>query len=157
MTRQTVHKWLNKLLTHRWFSWFFNHRIIKKIVNPETIAYLFFGVLTTILAFVVYALIIFFGAGIVWANTISTIVAVLFAYITNRLWVFESHVQNIKDLIKEFVKFSAMRGVTFVGETLLLVLLVDIWGFDAVIMKLVTLVLVVIANYILSKFVVFNA
>jgi len=129
---------------------------MKKYLNRETISYLIFGVLTTIIGLGSFALAVYFGLGTAISNTVSTMLAVLFAYFTNKIFVFHAPGWGLKLLIVEFGKFCGARLITFVAETALLVLLVDILGFNSVIMKGFTMVLVVLGNYILSKWVVFK-
>ena len=129
---------------------------MKKYLNRETISYLIFGVLTTIIGLGSFALAVYFGLGTAISNTISTVLAVLFAYVTNKIFVFRAPGWGLKLLIVEFGKFCGARLATFVAETALLVLLVDILGFNSVLMKGFTMALVILGNYILSKWVVFK-
>ena len=129
---------------------------VSTLMNRETISYLIFGGLTTVLAFASFALAVRMGIGTASANTVSTVLAVLFAYWTNKVFVFQSREWGLRFVAGEFLKFCSARVVTFVLETALLVLLVDIFGFDGVIMKGLTSVLVVIGNYIFSKWIVFR-
>ena len=131
-------------------------RLINKLINREIIAYGIFGLLTTILALASFAGAVHIGLSVVAANTVSTVLAVLFAYITNKIFLFRSKVWRLTNLVTEFLTFCGSRLATFVGETALLYLLVDIGGFDPVITKAVTMVLVIIFNYVLSKWMVFR-
>ncbi len=137
--------------------------LIKKIVNKETILYLIFGVLTTLVSLgVKYALLF----TVLDANNpfelqvaivISWIAACLFAYITNRIWVFESKSKNI---IYEMAKFFGARLVTLGMEMLIMYIFVTALGLNSdmwvVIWTLVTQVLIIIGNYVLSKIFVFK-
>ena len=137
--------------------------LIKKIINKETILYLIFGVLTTLVSLgVKYALLFTvldadnpFELQV--AIVISWIVACLFAYITNRIWVFESKSKNI---IYEMAKFFGARLVTLGMEMLIMYIFVTALGLNSdmwvVIWTLVTQVLIVIGNYVLSKLFVFK-
>ena len=129
---------------------------IKKFLNYETISYLVCGGLTTIVGFGSFVLLIFFGFGTAAANSVSSAMAVLFAYFANKIFVFRSARWGIKFIAQEFAKFCSARLVMFVTETLLLVLLVDNLGFDSTIMKALTMVLVVVGNYCFSKWLVFK-
>ena len=130
--------------------------MIKKILNYETISYLVCGVLTTIIGFGSFVLLVYVSFGTAASNTISTALAVLFAYFTNKVFVFRSTQWNIKYIAIEFSKFCSGRLVMFVTETLLLVLLVDVIGLNSTVMKAFTMVLVVIGNYCFSKWIVFK-
>ncbi len=136
----------------------------------EIIMYLFFGVLTTAVSWLSYAVFeILFGliipdAGlkIALANVLSWICAVLFAYITNKLWVFESKSWEKKLLIKEIISFVGSRLLTapleWVGVPLLVAVGLDatLFGIDGMIAKVVVSVAVVILNYVFSKLIVFR-
>ena len=129
---------------------------LRKYINRETIAYLVCGLLSMVVGLGSFALAVQWGSATAAANTISTVLAVLFAFATNKIFVFQSKKWALKPLLFEAAKFSGARFVTFVLETALLVLLVDVLGFHSVIMKAFTLVLVVLGNYLLSKFFVFK-
>ena len=129
---------------------------IKTFLNRETISYLIVGVLTTGVGFGSYAAALYAGFGIIAANTFSHVLAVIFAYITNKAFVFRSLDWSIKNILKEFGKFGSARIISYVLETALLVYLVDILGFHALITRMFTMTLVVIGNYIFSKFIVFK-
>ena len=119
-------------------------------------SYLACGVLTTILGFGSFVLFVNLGLGTAFSNTVSTVLAVLFAYFANKVFVFRSACWSIKFLTKEFVKFCSGRFVMFITETLLLILLIDALGLNSTIMKAFTMILVVIGNYCFSKWVVFR-
>ena len=129
---------------------------IKKFLNRETISYLICGALTTVIGLGVYALCVHIELGTAVANTISTVLAVIFAYLTNKAFVFQSRAWNIRALIPEFAKFCGVRVATYVAETGLLVLLVDVLHFPSVLTKAFTTALVVVGNYALSKWMVFT-
>lgn len=132
-------------------------RILKKLCNRETISYLICGLLTTIVGIAVFWICERAGFFVALSNTISTIGAVTFAYFANKIVVFRSTSWKPALLLKEIFAFITGRFATYVMETLLLVLLVDMMGFDGFICKLFTTVLVVIGNYFISKKAVFNA
>lgn len=129
----------------------------------EIINYLIFGVLTTIVSLAVkYALLFTIldasnGIELQIAVIISWIIACLFAYITNRIWVFES---KTKEIIKEMTKFFGARIATLGMEMLIMFIFVTLLGLNSdtwvIIWTLVTQVLVIIGNYILSKLLVFK-
>ena len=130
--------------------------MIKKFLNYETASYLVCGVLTTIVGFGSFVLLVYMGFGTAAANTVSTALAVLFAYFTNKIFVFRSARWSIKFIAEEFAKFCSGRLVMFVCETLLLILLVDVLGLNSAIMKAFTMGLVVVGNYCFSKWIVFK-
>lgn len=129
----------------------------------EVINYLIFGVLTTIVSLAVKYLLLFtiFDASnaieLQVAVIISWIAACLFAYITNRIWVFES---KSKEIIKEMIKFFVARLSTLGLEMLIMFIFVTVLGLNSdiwvIVWTLVSQVLVIIGNYILSKLIVFK-
>jgi len=129
---------------------------IEKYCNREIITYLICGVLTTIVGIGVFWLCERFGMRVAFSNTISTAVAVAFAYFVNKILVFRSKSWAFVVLAREISAFVAGRFATYVVETLLLVLLVDVLGFDGFICKIFTTTLVVIGNYLISKKAVFT-
>lgn len=123
----------------------------------DILAYLFFGVLTTVVNYVVYLPcynVLHLSA--VASNGIAWVVAVAFAYLTNKPFVFKSHDWSSKTVIPELGKFVGCRIGSGLAETLILLLAVDILGWNGNIWKLLTNVLVVILNYIGSKLLVFR-
>lgn len=130
--------------------------MMSKFCNRETISYLICGVLTTIVGFGVFWLCEVSGMHVALSNTISTIAAVIFAYFVNKIIVFRSVSWSIKVLVRELFAFFTGRFATYIMETLLLILLVDVFGFPGFICKVFTSILVVIGNYIISKKAVFT-
>ena len=123
----------------------------------EIITYLFFGFVTTVVNYGVYALLVRgFHMDVVPANIIAWIVAVVVAFVTNKLWVFESKSRDKKTLFREFFAFVVARLITLGVETLLLWIFVDKLGVNDLIMKIITNVIVVILNYVFSKFIIFR-
>lgn len=90
------------------------------------------------------------------ANFISICVAILFAYFTNSRFVFESKAETIKDRVWEFVKFVSARAVTMVVEIGGVWLMADILHINDYIAKLAIQIIVLVLNYIFSKFLVFS-
>ena len=116
-----------------------------------------FGVLTTIVNLVVYNL-CYYKAGInnTVSNVIAWILAVAFAYITNKLWVFESKSWKMSVLRREVTAFVSCRLATGIMDILIMYICVDILGWHAMLMKLSSNVLVIILNYIFSKLIIFK-
>ena len=131
--------------------------------NQEVILYLVFGVATTVINWSSYALLVKHAhMSIFWGNAISWIAATLFAFITNKLWVFMSKSMHPSVLVKEFVLFVSTRVGTGAFEVIAVPGLVslglnqaflNVRGFAA---KILVSVIVVILNYILSKLVIFR-
>jgi len=129
------------------------------IKYKELIMYLIFGVLTTVVSLSVYYLLTLTILNpnnsilLQIANIISWICGVLFAYFTNRKYVFNSKNNNRK---KEFTNFVLARISTLILDMVIMGIMVSILGFNDKIMKLISQVLVIIVNYILSKLIVFK-
>ena len=129
----------------------------------EPISYLFFGGLTTVVSWATYAL--FAGPlalGVMTANILSWACAVTFAFVTNKLWVFDSKSWAWPGWLKEAAAFVAGRlfsgAVELGGLPLLMWLGLDqpLFGVEGFAAKVVISVVVVILNYFLSKFFVFR-
>lgn len=129
----------------------------------EQISYLFFGVLTTGVNWVVYALLMLLPAMTVEvANAVAGVVAILFAYVTNRIFVFESTAKGKKAVFMEFLRFLGGRAVTFVVEVVgvpglyYLGLRQGIFGIEGAFAKIIVSVVVIVLNYVFSKLFVFT-
>lgn len=113
--------------------------------------YLIFGVLTTILNIAVYEALCYVNIDYKLSNTIAFIVAVIFAYVTNKLIVFKKRSKNLKDLIYEVFRFFTSRIFTYFVELAMLMCLVDLMNANKSISKWIATIVVVILNYFLSK------
>lgn len=123
-------------------------------LKKELILYVVFGVLTTVVNIIVYVVFAkFLNIDYIISNIIAWFLSVLFAYITNRIWVFESKSSNI---LKEISLFFGGRLFSGVVDTSLLYLMVDILLVGDFVSKVVTQIIVVILNYVISKVVVFK-
>ena len=123
----------------------------------DIVSYLFFGVCTTIVNYLIYIPCYnFWGMSATVSNMIAWVVAVAFAYLTNKPFVFKSHDWSAKTVIPELTKFIGCRVGSGAAETLILFLAVDLLGWNGNIWKLVTQVMVVVLNYIGSKLLVFR-
>jgi putative flippase GtrA len=123
----------------------------------ETVRYLIVGGLTTLVGIGSLALTTdVLTLSVLAGNTVSNIAAILFAYVTNKLIVFKSKCSDARALRLEFVKFIGSRLVTMALDEAVVWLLVIAAGLDKYIGKAAALVLVIIANYALSKLIVFR-
>lgn len=119
--------------------------------------YIIFGVLTTAVNYLVYIPCLnLLGLSASVSNVIAWCVAVLFAFLTNKPFVFESKDWSAKTVVPEFTKFVGTRVASGLLETVILLVTVDMLGWNGIIWKLVTNVIVVILNYIGSKLLVFR-
>ena len=123
----------------------------------DILAYLVFGVLTTAVNYIVYLpcynLLHISAAA---SNVIAWLAAVIFAYLTNKPFVFKSYDWSAKTVVPELTKFVGSRIVSGALETLVIFVTVDVLRWNGNVMKLITSVLVVILNYVASKLVVFR-
>lgn len=132
--------------------------IIKKILNREAISYIFFGVLTTIVNYCVYFLFtVNFQTNYFIANIVSWIISVVFAYITNKFFVFNLTTLKLLEILKELIYFISTRIISLIIEILILYLFVDLIGISDAIVKLFAGIIVIIFNYFFSKFFVFKS
>ena len=150
----------------------------KNSLSRELVLYIIFGILTTAVNIgVQYAVSFCFGlndAGKVWiANPIAWVAGVLFAYVTNRLFVFRSQARGLKAVAAEAGEFFLARFVTLLFDQLVMWLLVGrYWGLDRFVSsllhmgleqannldaKLISNVIVIILNYVFSKLIIFRA
>ena len=133
--------------------------IIKKTVIKyrSLITYGVFGVLTTIVNIVTYNLCYYkFTISNTVSNIIAWIFAVTFAYLTNKVWVFESKSWSWKNLKREIMAFVSCRLTTGILDIIIMYACVDIMQWHAMVMKIISNVLVIILNYIFSKLVIFK-
>ena len=125
--------------------------------HRDIISYLFFGGLTTLVNFLVYfPCYNWFCLSAVISNVIAWAVAVTFAYVTNKPFVFKSYDWSWNTVVPELTKFLGCRIGSGFFETVLIWLLVDILALNGNWMKIIISVLVVVLNYISSKWIVFT-
>ena len=123
----------------------------------DVFTYLIFGVLTTIVNYAIYLPAYnLLGLSAALSNTISWVFAVAFAFLTNKPFVFKSHDWSSKTVIPELTKFVSCRIASGAAETLILLVTVDILNWNGNVWKLVTQLLVIVLNYVGSKFLVFR-
>ena len=122
-------------------------------LDKELFLYVVFGTLTTIVNIVVYFALEYIGVNYIISNIIAWFLSVLFAYVTNRIWVFES---KSPDILKEMVLFFSGRIFSGVLDTALLYLFVDILTLGNTFSKIAVEIIITILNYLLSKLIVFK-
>ena len=123
----------------------------------NVIPYLFFGVCTTLINMISY----WITAHILHINTmpstiIAWLVAVLFAYVTNRKWVFRSENHTGKAICMEVIKFFATRLSTGILDWMCMYVFVKLLDWNDLIIKFVANILVIILNYVASKLIIFR-
>ena len=130
-------------------------RLIEKY--KDIIPYAFFGVLTTIVNMVVYWLAAHpLALSVMVSTVLAWVAAVLFAYVTNRKWVFHSQAEGAQEIVREVVSFFACRLATGVVDWACMFIFVDLLHFNDVIIKAGANVLVIILNYVASKLLIFK-
>lgn len=121
------------------------------------ISYAFFGVCTTAVNVISYYIFISItGISNVVSTVIAWFLAVLFAYITNKLWVFESKSFERRVLVKEILAFFGCRLTTGVLDVVVMYMAVDVIHSNGTIWKIISNIIVIIINYIASKLVIFK-
>lgn len=122
----------------------------------EMIFYLIFGVLTTLVNLAAfYALDTVLGWPYLWANAVAIVLSILFAYVTNKLFVFETKGLTLAENAMEFLRFIGWRAVSGLVDMAAMWLLVDFMALDTNAAKLLTQFIVVVLNYGFSKFLIF--
>ena len=124
----------------------------------EIINYLVFGGLSTVLNFVTYYITArIIGIEEVTSSGISWFCSVLFAYITNKLFVFESKSNSKKEFFKEMISFFLARIASgILCDVGTFALMVKVFNVNDIIAKIVTQIMVVIVNYVFSKLIIFR-
>ena len=123
----------------------------------EIIDYIIFGGLTTmvnIVAFFIFDTLL--GWPYLIANAIAIVVSILFAYVTNKLFVFKTRDMTASENIVEFLKFIGFRLVSGLADMAAMWMLVDLISIDTNIAKLLTQFIVVVLNYVFSKLFIFK-
>ena len=123
----------------------------------EQAAYVFFGGLTTLVNIVAY----YIADGVmhmatVPATAVAQVLAVLFAYVTNKKYVFNSKTHGAKELLREMGSFFACRAVSFGLVIGIMWLTVDNRGWPNMLMKIISNVIIIVVNYVASKLQIFN-
>ena len=139
------------------------NNLIKKFLNKETISYLIFGVLTTIINIVVFwfaerelAFIMSEDAASLVGNVIAWVISVAFAFVTNKLFVFESKSMAFKVVMAELTGFVIARLLSLAFDEGFMFVAIVLLSMNSLLAKIISNVFVVIINYVLSKFFIFK-
>jgi putative flippase GtrA len=127
---------------------------IRKMYESSVIRYIFFGGCTTMVNLVSFFILRKLKVELNIANIISIILAILFAYVVNSKYVFQDKCETLKDHVQPFCKFVSARLVTMVIEVGGVWL--SVMGLNDMIGKFLTQFIVLILNYVFSKFFVFT-
>ena len=123
-------------------------------IDRELVLYVVFGTFTFLVNIIVYFIFKYLlSVNYIISNILAWFFSVLFAYITNRIWVFES---KSPDILKEMSLFFGGRIFSGVVDTALMYLFIDVLTIGDTISKIVVQVIVIILNYVLSKLIVFK-
>ena len=126
-------------------------KIFKKY--KEQLLYIVFGIATTLVNFFAYFLLSKLGFLTAISTVLAWILSVFFAFFTNRRYVFKAEKNAF---LKQFLSFFSMRIATGVLDLLIMLLFVDVFKFNDLLIKILSNILVIILNYIFSKFWVFK-
>lgn len=132
------------------------NKLIKKMLDRDVILYIIFGILTTLVNFVTFYILnslMKVNANI--SNLVAIPLAILFAYFTNRKWVFHTQAKGFKENFNEFCKFIAGRAATMIIEFFGCMLLFMI-PIPEIISKLIVSIIIIILNFFISKFFAFK-
>jgi putative flippase GtrA len=136
-------------------------KLIKKY--KQEIMYLIFGGVVTLVNWIIYSvLVVFLSVGVTTANAGAWVIAVIVAFITNKIYVFESRRMGFKEISKEIISFFLSRVSTGLLDVFLPTVLIavgisgSLFAIDGFYAKLIANVVVIILNYILSKKFVFK-
>lgn len=131
------------------------NQLIEK--NRDVIPYVVFGILTTLVNIGSYWIMAHpMGLPVMASTVIAWILSVLFAYLTNRKWVFHSEAVTTKEVIHEMIMFFAARVATGVIDWASMFIFVDLMKMNDVVIKTLANVVVIILNYVASKFLIFR-
>lgn len=131
-------------------------KIWNKFINRESVTYIIFGVLTTLVDWITYAALWKIGTDYRISTVLSWCAAVLFAFVTNKLVVFRSFDMSPAYLWKEFAAFVACRGATGVFTLVAMIVMVDFMHLNEFLGKLIVSAISLVLNYILSKLFIFK-
>ncbi|ANK62573.1 hypothetical protein AYR56_09810 [Loigolactobacillus backii] len=133
----------------------FSLNILNRYKN--IIAYLIFGGLTTLINIIVFGLLNSKTTlNYQIANIIAWFLSILFAYTTNKRWVFTSKTNSFKELLKEMGSFFFFRGLSLILDIIIMWFGISLWHINPLLTKVVDNIIVVIANYFFSKFYIFK-
>lgn len=120
------------------------------------IAYLFWGVVTTVINIGVFMLWIYLGGNYQVGNVVAWVLTVLVAYFSNKFWVFGSRYQGLKAMASEMTSFFFFRGVTLVMDIVITYVGISLLHWDPFIVKVLDNIFVVVSNYVFSKLFIFK-
>lgn len=132
---------------------------LAKLLNKykEVVLYCIFGGLTTVINIITYFMLSrFFNINYLISNIFAWILSVLFAYVTNKIFVFRSKNTEFKYVIKELLAFIGCRLFSGLLDIGIMYIFVDIFKFNDFIIKIIANIIVIILNYVFSKVMIFK-
>jgi len=131
--------------------------ILRRLCTYEALTYIFFGALTTFINWASYLIIKQpLGKSTAFSNAAAWVIAVIFAYIVNKKYVFKSHQDHIGGLIREFAFFIIARLLSFAFDQVFMVGTVDYSQFPDALAKILSNIFVLIMNFFASKIIIFR-
>ena len=137
-----------KIGLRNFVNWYLEHQ--------EGMRYLIFGGVSTVINIIVFVLLEKIGLSTLVSNTIAWIISVIFAYITNKMCVFNVRVNNKKELLIEISSFLGCRIFTLIIDEIYMYITIDIFKFNSILMKIISNIIVIILNFIFSKIFIFK-
>lgn len=152
-----------KLYEKDWFKNIADSSFCRKLINYETISYIFFGALTTLVNFTAAAVVmllctdkISYQLAVNVSTAIAWVVAVFFAYITNKIFVFNSETRNINSILKEMGAFLTARLLSLGYEIVWMNITVNLLHWYYYICKIIAQFVIIALNYLFSKLFIFK-
>lgn len=125
--------------------------------HKEVLLYLLFGGLAFVVSIATYAFFnVTVGINELVANILSWIITVAFAFLTNRVWVFNAPTKNAAEFIRQMISFFGGRVITLVIEEIILLVFITLLRFASMPVKIVAQIVVIVLNYVISKVLVFK-
>lgn len=125
--------------------------------NKEILLYLFFGGLAFLVSISTFWLFhVMFHMNELWANVVSWLITVLFAFFTNRIWVFAAPTDTVAEFLTQLWKFFGGRAATLVIEEGILLVFITWLKMNSMAVKVAAQVIVIVLNYVISKLVIFK-
>lgn len=118
--------------------------------------YIIFGIFTTIVNIVSFFCLDLIGIDYKTSTIIAWVLSVIFAYITNKKYVFKSTTKSVKETVLEFSNFTLGRILSLLIDLLCMFIFIDVLNISNITSKIATNVLVVVINYFISKLFVFK-
>ena len=122
----------------------------------ETLWYLFFGGCTTLVNIITFMIFRHLNINLFISNVLAWILSVLFAFITNKLYVFESRGKSFAESLRECVSFFGFRIVSLLIDMGIIYLMIDVMACNELVSKIISNIVVIVANYFFSKVFIFK-